>query len=90
MKRLVPLALAAALFATPRCHMFSKKKNPAAPKESPTVATDVEKDFMHRWIDKRAARTRRRGQAAPTAARAQATAEFKAKFSYTDAAQQAK
>lgn len=89
MKRLVPLTLAAALLATCGCHMFSKKKNPAAPKESPTVATDVEKDFMKRWIDKRAAELVAAGTA-PAAARDQATAEFKVKFSYTDAAQQAK
>ena len=54
MKRLVPFLLAAAVLANSSCHMFSSKKNPAAPKESKTVATDVEKDFMRRWIDKRA------------------------------------
>jgi hypothetical protein len=89
MKRLVTLTLAAALFANSGCHMFSKKKNPAAPKESPTVATDVEKDFMHRWIDKRTYELVTQGKS-PSDARAQAVAEFKSKFSYTDAASQAK
>jgi hypothetical protein len=89
MKRLVPLALAAVLLATCGCHLFSKKKKPATPKESPTVATDVEKDFMKRWIDKRTSDLVAQGFA-PDAARDQATAEFKVKFSYTQAAQQAK
>ena len=53
MKRLVPFALAAALFADSGCHIFSKKKNHVAPKESKSLASDTEKDFMHRWKDKR-------------------------------------
>ena len=89
MKRLVPLTLAAALFANSGCHLFSKKRNPAAPKESKTVATDVEKDFMKRWIDKRVAELAAKG-VAPDAARDQAVAEFKVKYSFTEAAQQAK
>jgi len=89
MKRLVTLSLAAVLLANSACHMFSKKKNPAAPKESPTMATDVEKDFMHRWIDKRSSDLVAQGKA-PADARAQATAEFRSKFRYTEAAKQAK
>jgi hypothetical protein len=89
MKRLVTLTLAAALLANTACHLFSKKKNPAAQKESPTMATDVEKDFMHRWIEKRSADLVIQGKSAADA-RAQATEEFKAKFNYTDAARQAK
>ncbi|HMD62184.1 MAG TPA: hypothetical protein VKG78_12165 [Opitutaceae bacterium] len=89
MKRLVTLSLAAALLANSACHMFSKKKNPAAPKESPSMATDVEKDFMHRWIEKRTGELISLGKS-PADARAQATDEFKTKFSYTDAARQAK
>jgi hypothetical protein len=89
MKRLVPVALACVLFANVGCHMFSKNKNPAAPKESGTAAADVEKDFMRRWTDKRTAELVTQGLA-PDAARAQAVAEFKAKFDYTDAARQAK
>jgi hypothetical protein len=89
MKRLVTLALAAALLTNSACHLFSKKKNPTAPKESKTVATDVEKDFMHRWIEKRTFELVSQGKSAVDA-RAQATAEFKVQFNYTDAARDAK
>jgi hypothetical protein len=90
MKRLVLLTLAATLLlASSACHIFSKKKNPVAPKQSPTFATEVEKDFMHRWIDKRANELVIQGKSSADA-RTQAAAEFKLKFSYTDAAQQAK
>ncbi|MGA2015345.1 MAG: hypothetical protein ABSH26_00205 [Opitutaceae bacterium] len=89
MKRLVTLTLAAALLANSACHLFSKKRNPVAPKESPTMAIDVEKDFMHRWIDKRSSDLVAQGKA-PADARAQAVAEFKSKFSYTDVAKQVK
>jgi len=88
MKRLVPVALASALLANSGCHLFSKKKNLAAPKENITAA-DVEKDFMHRWIDKRTGDLVTQGES-PGVAHAQALAEFKAKFDYTDAARQAK
>ena len=81
MKRLVPLALAAVVLANTSCHMFSSKKNPVAPKESKTVATDVELDFMHRWVDKRAAELVVQGQS-PTQAHDQAMAEFKATYTY--------
>jgi hypothetical protein len=87
MKRLVTLALAAMLLANSGCHLFSKKKKPDIPKEGPAVATDVEKDFMHRWIDKRTTDLVALGNS-PAAARAQAQAEFKAKYNYTDAARQ--
>ena len=89
MKRLVMLTLLAALLANTSCHMFSKKKNPPAPKDSPNVATDVEKDFMRRWIDKRTFELVSQGKPA-AAAHDQAVAEFKVQFGYTDAARQAK
>jgi len=89
MKRLVPLTLAAVLLACSGCHMFSKKKPPATPKLNPNVATDVEKDFMKRWIEKRTADLVAQGNS-PVASRAQAEAEFKATYNYTDAARQAK
>jgi hypothetical protein len=90
MKRLVPFALAAAvLLACPACHMFSSKKNPSAPKESKTVALDVEKDFMHRWIDKRTSDLEALGKS-PDQAHAQAVVDFKTTFSYTIVAGQAK
>jgi hypothetical protein len=62
--------------------MFSTKKNPVAPKESKTVATDVEKDFMHRWIDKRASDLMAKGESAE-AAHAQAVSDYKAAYAYT-------
>jgi len=89
MKRLVPIILAAALLANSSCHLFSKKRNPVAPKQSPVFATEVEKDFMRRWIEKRTNELVAQGKM-PADARAQATAEFKVKFNYTDAARQAK
>jgi hypothetical protein len=90
MKRLVPILFAAVLLAGPGCHLFSKKKkSDAPPKEGPHVATDVEKDFMNRWIGKRESDLVAQGSS-PAAARAQAEAEFKAKYGYTDAARQAK
>jgi hypothetical protein len=90
MKRLAAFAIAAVvLFACPACHMFSSKKNPAAPKESKTVAIDVEKDFMHRWIDKRTSELEALGKS-PDQAHSQAVVEFKATYSYTTVAAQAK
>jgi hypothetical protein len=89
MKRLAPILLAAVLLAGSGCHLFSKKKAPATPKPSPMVATDVEKDFMHRWIEKRTAELVAQGSS-PVTAQVQATAEFKSKYNYTDAARQAK
>lgn len=85
MKRLVTLALAAVVLSNAGCHLFSKKKKDPVPKENPNVALDVENDFMHRWIDKRVADLVASGSTA-TAAKEQAQAEFKQKFSYTDAA----
>jgi hypothetical protein len=89
MKRLVPFTLAAVLLSSSACHMFSSKKNPSAPKESKHLAIDVEKDFMQRWIDKRAADLAAQGRS-PEQAHAQAVTEFKATFTYTSVAAQAK
>jgi hypothetical protein len=90
MKRLAPYFLAAAALLTcSACHMFSSKKNPAAPKDSKTVAIDVEKDFMRRWIDKRTGDLEAQGRA-PDVAHAQAVADFKAQFVYTSVAASAK
>lgn len=89
MKRLVLTAFAVLLLGSTGCHMFSKKKPPAAPVDGPNMAVDTETDFMHRWIDKRASELVALGSTAD-AARAQAVEEFRIKFSYTDAAKQAK
>ena len=71
------------------CHLFSKKKNPAAPKESKTVAADTEKDFMVRWIDKRTSDLVAKGMGSD-AAHAQAVADYKATFPYTRTVNEAK
>jgi hypothetical protein len=89
MKRLAPVVLATVLLAGSGCHIFSSKKNPAAPKESKTVATDTERDFMRRWIDKRTADLVTKGLDAG-AAHQQAVAEYKTTFAYTKTADQAK
>jgi hypothetical protein len=89
MKRLVLFVLSAVLLSGSGCHIFSKKKNPAAPKESKTLATDDEKDFMQRWIDKRTNELVTQGRPAG-AAHDQAVAEFKATFTYLKTAKQAK
>ena len=83
MKRLVPIAVAAVVLANSSCHLFSSKKKPAAPKESKYVATEVERDFMRRWVDKRAAELVAQGSP-PAAAHDQAVAEFKSTFTYVD------
>jgi hypothetical protein len=49
------------------------------PKDSSQVATDTERDFMHRWVDKRAAELVAQGQASD-AAHAQAQSEFAQRF----------
>jgi hypothetical protein len=89
MKRLVPFALASVLLVNTGCHIFSSKKNPAAPKESTTVATDVEKDFMHRWIEKRTGELVTQG-IAPQVAHDRAVSEYRQAYSFTRTAQQAK
>lgn len=89
MKRLVLITLAAAVLSNSACHMFSSKKNPAAPKESKTVASDTEKDFMRRWLDKRTGELVAQGTPA-AAAHDQAVAEFKATYPYTSVAGKAK
>jgi hypothetical protein len=89
MKRIVPLALAAALLANSGCHMFSKNKNPVAPKESKNLATDTEKDFMQRWIEKRTNDLTAKGMS-QDAAHAQAVADYRTTYSYTKTVQQAR
>jgi hypothetical protein len=68
--------------------LLSGKANntaPKPPKESSHIATESEKDFKVRWVDKRTADLVSQGLA-PDAARAQATAEFDQKFSATHVA----
>lgn len=71
------------LLAFPGC-FFSRKT--AKPKENQAIAAEMEADFKVRWIDKRATELTTQGLT-PDAARAQATDEFKVRYSYTTAAQ---
>jgi hypothetical protein len=85
MKRLAPIACLALLLAGTGCHLFSKKE-PATPKEKPDIASQVEADFMQRWIDKRTGELVASGST-PAAAHDRAVAEFRTQYSYTEAAQ---
>ena len=73
----------AVLGGTSGC-FFSKKAN--RPKESSTIAADVEESFRKRWVDKRATELATQGNAAE-AARAQAENEFRERFAFTRAGQ---
>jgi hypothetical protein len=81
-KVLIPL-LAGAV-ALSGCHGSHK------PKPSPYVATDVEQEFMQRWVDQRVHDYLAQGKY-PTdaAARAQATQDFYQQYPYTTVAQKA-
>ena len=82
-QRLLLPALTIAVALSGGC-MFSKKS--ASPKETPTMAGETETSLRQRWIDKRAGELAAQGLAAD-AARAQATEEFRQKYSFTGAAQ---
>ncbi len=58
---------------------------PRPPKEDSHVATQSEREFKQRWVDKRSSELVAQGLA-PDTARAQAAAEFNQKFSATHAA----
>jgi hypothetical protein len=60
------------------CHMFGKSK---VRKEDPAIASGVEADFKHRWMDHRIAELTATGLDA-TAARQQAETEFRDKYAY--------
>jgi hypothetical protein len=79
MKRLVPFALAGLLVACAGCHHSAKKK---APTDTKYVASDTERDFMKRWIDKRTAELVTKGMD-PQAAHQQAVGDYKTTFAYT-------
>ena len=92
MKRLLTIVLAAVLAGCAGCHSFWKwkKKAPDPTAEtSKTLGADTEKQFMQRWIDKRAAELVSQGNT-PENARAQAVAEYRKNFPYTSNRAQAK
>lgn len=64
--------------------LFSKKAD--RPKESSTIAADVEESFRKRWVDKRAAEIAAAGTVGDPA-RAQAESEFRERFGFTRAGQ---
>jgi len=64
--------------------LFAKKS--AKPKEDPAMTSETEDSLKQRWIEKRTAELVAQGVAAD-AARAQATEEFRTKYSFTGAAQ---
>jgi hypothetical protein len=85
-----PLIVAAAfavLLSAGCSHIpFIGKKTPQdSSKIGPRVATDSERDFKQRWVDKRASELISQGLA-PDGARRQAIAEFDQKFSATHVA----
>ena len=83
MKRLLPPLLLCAALTASGCHLFSQKgSDPTAQKPHATVATEVETDFMKRWVDHRTGELVAQGTA-PGDARKEAAAEFKTRFSYT-------
>jgi hypothetical protein len=63
-----------------------KKQTTTKQKLNPRVATEVEKDFESRWVEKRSAELVSQGQP-EDAARTQAVGEFKQKFAATSIAQ---
>ena len=68
-----------ASFHIPFIGKRSKPPVDIGPKDSDQVATDTERDFLKRWVDKRAGELVAQGQPSD-AAHAQALSEFKARF----------
>lgn len=73
---LLALALVAALNGG--CFL---RRTPKPPKESGSIASEVEATFRQRWVDQRVAQLKAQ-KVADDAARAQAEAEFREKFEY--------
>jgi hypothetical protein len=80
MKRSLLLCLALSSVFSAGCWHRSKQ-----PKESTAVATEVEEAFKQRWLDKRVAELVAQGMRAEVA-RQQALDEFRARYSFTRAA----
>jgi hypothetical protein len=71
------LTVAVLSFAT-GCQMFGKSK---VKKDDPAIASGVEADFRHRWMEHRIVELTATGLDA-TAARQQAETEFRDKYAY--------
>jgi len=92
MKRLprLLLALSALALAAGCSHIpfIGKKKapdDPSKPKQTKALATDTEKEFKQRWVDKRVSELVGQGMS-PESAHTQASSEFRQKYSVTNAA----
>ena len=83
MKRLGLICLTVCCLGALTGCMFSKKS--AKKRSEATTVADMEQDFRQRWIEKRTAELTSPTVNAETA-RAQATAEFKTRYGYTNAA----
>ena len=79
-----PLFLCCLALALATGCFFSKKS--AKPKDSGSIATEVEEDFRQRWVSKRAGELVAGGKTAE-AARTEAEAEFRERFEFTKAGQ---
>jgi CRISPR/Cas system-associated endonuclease Cas1 len=77
---LLTLVVASLVFSS-GCSLFSKKSS--RPKESSSIAADVEETFRKRWVDRRVSELAAQGIAAD-AARPQAETEFREKYAFED------
>jgi hypothetical protein len=83
MKKILVSLLAGAITLS-GCHRSHK------PKPNPAVATEVEQEFMQRWVDQRAHDYVAQGKfATDSDARAQATKDFYQQYPYTTLADKA-
>jgi len=83
MKKILISLLAGALALT-GCHHSHR------PKPNPAVATEVEQEFMQRWVDQRVHDYITQGKfTTDAAARAQATTDFYQQYPYTTLAEKA-
>lgn len=85
-KHLLLSLLTAAILFSSGCALFRSSAAKQRAKKNAEIAADVEESFRQRWVDKRLAELTAQGVAAE-AARTQAEAEFRERFSYTRAAQ---
>ena len=79
------LALAAGCSHLPFIGKKTSYDDTPKSQRSKTLATDTEKEFKQRWTDKRVSELVGQGMS-PDSAKAQAAAEFRQKYSVTNAA----
>lgn len=81
--RLLLTCLALTVLSATGCRLVGKKR--AEPKDSGTIAGEVEESLKRRWVEKRTAELVAQGKTAETA-KELALQEFREKFEYTGAA----